>query len=392
MAALDFPHTIDTLSAAWLATVFGAKPTRFAAEFLEGGMLADAYRLRLEWPRGHSDLPASAVVKLPTAIEAQRQMALDNSFYRKEVSFFRDLAAHVPVRMPKVYAALDDGSSEAESFVILMEDLGTDFLPFDQVNDQPAAPHVATFCDTVALLHGTLWESDLLREDWISPGGRYVFPVDAISRQCSGQIEPLRRAWRQYYGSEVFAIADTPSVEPLTEIIAGPKSELLLDYITSLLDARPKTLLHGDLRCDNLFRTKDVVPEAAELAIIDWQLVHGGPPGPEFTQAWMHSLPIELRRRDTDMLRRYHARLVEVAPAAAAYTVEMLLEDYRLGYLLYWMMNVALFPQILPGTDTAPDGERMLRLYELVMRSMQIALEDHNCLDLVQRLSAELRG
>ena len=390
MPAVDFPQTIDTLSAAWLASVFGTQPARFAAQFLEGGMLADCYRLRFEWPPDHSHLPRSAIIKLPTAIEAQRQMALDSSFYRKEVGFFRHIAARVPVRTPKVYAVHDDGTSNAQSFVLLMEDLGTHSIPFDQVNDQPTAPHVATFCDSIADLHGTLWETDLLHEEWISPGGRYVFPVDAICRQCEGQVEPLRRSWQQYYGGDVFAIADTPSVEPLTEILAGPKSEALLDYITSRLDARPKTLLHGDLRCDNLFRTKDVAPEAAEISIIDWQLVHGGPPGPDFTQAWMHSLPVELRRRDTDMLRRYHARLIEVAPAAATYTIEMLLEDYRLGYLLYWMMNVAMFPQILPGTDTAPDGERMRRLYEQAMRSMQIALEDHNCLDLAQRLAADI--
>jgi hypothetical protein len=157
------------------------------------------------------------------------------------------------------------------------------------LNDQPTAPYVATFCDTIAGLHGALWEADLLREDWISPGGRLVFPVDTICRQCAGQVDPLRRTWRQYYGCEVFAIADTLGVEPLTEIVARRKSETLLDCITSLLDTRPKTLLHGDLRCNNLFRTKDVAPEAAELSIIDWQLVHGGPPGPEFTQAWMHS-------------------------------------------------------------------------------------------------------
>ena len=390
MSAVDFPQTIDALSATWLASVFGTEPARFGSEYLEGGILADAYRLRLEWPPDHSDLPPTAIIKLPTAIETQRQMALDNSFYRKEVGFFRDIVAHVPVRTPQVYAVLDDGSSDAESFVILMEDLGTHSVGFDQVNDQPAAPHIATFCDDIAGLHGALWEAELLREDWISPGGRYVFPVDAICRQCAGQVDSLRRAWRQYYGGEVFGMADTPSVEPLTEIIAGPKSEALLDYITSRLDARPKTLLHGDLRCDNLFRTKGVAPEAAELTVIDWQLVHGGPPGPEFTQAWMHSLPVELRRRDTDMLRRYHARLIEVAPVAAAYTFEMLLEDYRLGYLLYWMMNVAMYPQILQGTDTAPDGERMRRLYEEAMRCMQIALEDHNCLDLVQRLSANI--
>ena len=71
-------------------------------------------------------------------------------------------------------------------------DLGTEFEPFDQVNDQPTASYVAKLCDSVAAIHGSMWNAEVLSEDWISPGGRYVFPLDAICRQCEEQLDPLR--------------------------------------------------------------------------------------------------------------------------------------------------------------------------------------------------------
>lgn len=89
--------------------------------------------------------------------------------------------------------------------------------------------------------------------------------------------------------------------------------------------------VHSDLRADNIFRTDPALGrsvEDSELTYIDWQLVTAGPPGPEFTQAWQHSLPPEVRRKDRAILRQYHQRLVELNPAASAYTYEMLLQDY----------------------------------------------------------------
>ena len=386
---MSFPRSIDEVSTAWLSSVFGAEPDRADASYLAGGMLADTYRLQLSWGQQQPHLPDSAIVKLPTQIDAQRQIALDSGLYRKEIEFYRQIAAHIPARIPKAYAAFDDGTPDAAAFLILMEDLGAEFKAFDQVSDQPAAPHVAKFCDSVAAIHGSMWNADVLGEDWISSGGHYVFPLDAMCRQSEGKLEPLRAAWRKYYDDDVFDGID-PAVAQLTEILTSPQSKPLLDHITQLLDSRPKTLLHGDLRCDNLFRTRDTDAENVELAIIDWQVIHAGPPGPDFTQAWQHSLPLELRRRDVAMLERYHRRLVELTPAAAQYTLDMLLEDYRLGYLLYYMMNVAMFPTILPATDELADGPRMLALYRQAMRLMQTALADHGCLGLAARLQAEI--
>ena len=101
--------------------------------------------------------------------------------------------------------------------------------------------------------------------------------------------------WESSYGSPL--LGDLPGVAALTALLCGPQSDAILDCIYDTLSSRPRTLLHGDLRADNVFRTSDRGHEDADLTFIDWQVVHAGPPGPEFTQAWMHSLEPAVRRR-----------------------------------------------------------------------------------------------
>ena len=64
------------------------------------------------------------------------------------------------------------------------------------------------------------------------------------------------------------------------------------------------------------------------LTFVDWQALHAGPAGMEFGQAWFSSLEPEVRRNDLAYLAEYHGSLVALNPDAAAYTYDMLLEDY----------------------------------------------------------------
>lgn len=45
--AHDFPTTADAITNEWLSSVLGAEVTGFAITFLEGGVLADAFKLHV---------------------------------------------------------------------------------------------------------------------------------------------------------------------------------------------------------------------------------------------------------------------------------------------------------------------------------------------------------
>ena len=159
------------------------------------------------------------------------------------------------------------------------------------------------------------------------------------------------------------------------------------------LSARPRTLVHGDLRADNIFRThpdRGLSAKESTLTYIDWQILQPGPPGPEFTQAWQHTLAPEVRRKDLVFLKEYHDRLAVLAPAAAAsYPYESLVEDYRIAFVLWWMGLTTLGVATIPVFDK-PEGQRMRALWHQGLRYSWQAIQDHGCLAMVEGFAAEV--
>jgi hypothetical protein len=392
----DFPRTVEAIDNAWLSAVLGAEVISFSTTFLEGGVLSDAFKLHdIEYLEPSAGAPRSVVAKLPCAVPARRENAVASGAYIKELNFFRELAADVPIRTPEMYAVDSDGSSTAENFILVMEDLGTHSKVFDQVDDPPDEAFSRRIALDAAALHAKFWESPTLALPWVSSSTQgFEFPMDVNCRKSPETLESFRTLWEKMFGIEIFDNTGCDQARETTEILCGLNCDGIHDYIYDVLSTRPRTLLHGDLRADNIFRTDPALGrsvEDSELTYIDWQLITAGPPGPEFTQAWQHSLPPEVRRKDLEMLRQYHARLVGLNPAAAAYTYETLLEDYLFGFLFWWSNLVSLGVTVLPMFDQ-PEGQRMKKLWGQGLVWMLIAMTDHDCLSLVRRIQSEVKG
>ena len=91
----------------------------------------------------------------------------------------------------------------------------------------------------------------------------------------------------------------------MTNQLSGLKSVAIYERMVDILSSRPKTLVHGDMRADNVFRTDPALGKSVEesmLTYVDWQMVHAGPAGMEFGQAWFSSLEPEVRRNDLAFL------------------------------------------------------------------------------------------
>ena len=382
------PKSITDVTNSWLSEILGGEITGFDVTFLEGGVLSDAFKIHSIRYADSSKLPTSVVLKITNAKEDQRAVAVNNKVYVREVRFFKELVDEVPLRTPIIYSVLDDGSDGCEFFSIVMEDLGTHSDVFDQVNDPPDEAYLRKINLEVAEFHAKFWESDILERDWLRhPGDRYEFPLHDAALTCPDNIETFVTLWEKSFGQSPFH-ASWSSVEPLAKLICDGNAQQVLDNIYTTFTERPWTLVHNDLRADNLFRTKGQPAETGDLTYIDWQLIGPGPVGPEFTQSWQHSLAPELRRKDLDFLKQYHQRLVEHSPEAAAYTYEMLVEDYRLGFILWWMALTTLGAATLPSFET-PEGERMKALWGQGLQYMWQAMDDHDCYDLVQKMLSE---
>lgn len=383
------PGSIEEVTPEWLSNIIGSKVTSFNVTFLEGGILSDAFKLHdVVYANDTEDKPPSFVIKLTNAVADRRAVAMQNKAYLKEVLFFKELADEVPLRTPEVYALLDDGSETFENFCILMEDLTTHSEVFDQVNDPPDEAWTRKINLEAAEMHAKFWESETLSHDWLSyPDNQWRHSMHDTALGCPDAIDTFVDLWEKAFGSSPYK-DDWASAKPLTELITSDACPDILNAINRQYTSRPWTLPHNDLRADNIFRTKDSNPSTGELTYIDWQLLAAGPVGPEFTQSWQHSLNPELRRKDLDFLKQYHDRLVELEPRAAEYTYEMLVEDYRAGFILWWMALITLGAATFP-IFFQPEGVRMKALWGQGLSYMMQAMHDHNCLELAEKLRAQ---
>ena len=327
-----FPRTRDQIDREWLSGVLGALVTGYEIEVLEGSNLASACRLRSITYGGDRRGPSSVILKTAHPSREILSIAVTGNFYTREVRFLTELASQAPIRTPEIYACESDGRAACEFFAIVMEDLSAHSTVFDQVDDPPDEAFARKIAREAAGLHAAFWESATTRLPWVArPDGRYLPPVHFISAGVKDQWPVFRDLWRRIFGVDVFD-PEGGDVEAVTALLCGSKSHGIHRRIYDVLSSRPKTLLHGDLRADNVFRSSaHTAVEDATLTYIDFHLVHAGPPGPELTEAWTHSLEPEVRRQERAMLREYHEVLVSLNPAAESYTYDMLLEDYKVN-------------------------------------------------------------
>ena len=148
------PHDHNDLTPSWLSAVLGYQVISCDIGFLEGGVLSDAYKVRsISYQNAPADAPTALVIKIANKIKGLRDFGMMAHAYNKELNFFRDLSADVPITVPRLYGCDTDGSDGAEYFYIVMEDLSTHSRVFDQVNDPPDAAFDGALVARAA--HGT---------------------------------------------------------------------------------------------------------------------------------------------------------------------------------------------------------------------------------------------
>jgi len=386
----NFPREADDITSEWLSEIMRNKVLDFKIRLMEGGVLAHAFQVYdIEYHGTAPDAPPSIVVKVASSEKANRDFALISHAYKKEINFYRHLANDVPIRVPTVYACELDDDDNCEYFVLALEDLTLHSKVFDQVDDPPNFEFAKKTALEAAKLHAKFWRSERLQLPWISgANNRYMFTLDPACKAASGAYASFLDLHREMYGCDIYELGDFESARELSDIICGPNSVAVIEKIYDALSSRPHTLLQGDMRADNLFRTVPAAGgsvEESSLTFIDWQLLQSGPPGCEFTQAWMHSLEPEIRQNDTKILLEYHKKLTELNPAASEYSYDDLLQDYALTMCLWWGVVIGIGTGNMPSFGK-PENARMKNLWgKAFVRSMH-AIRDLDTTERVKKL------
>lgn len=355
MDALELPKDRSAITARWLRRALEAGGmrdvpaiSRIALEEIGAGtgLVGEVLRCRLVCPGGAGSAPRTVIVKLPSPKSANFRMGRRQLLHRREHDFYRHVAAHAPVRSPKLFYG--DFDARSHRFVLVLEDLA-DMAAADQISGAGEA-EARRAVRAAARLHGRYWNrpgllpgpapTDLL-------GARYRRALADLHAAC---LESALGNFGGAFSNRMRRLAETLDVSGLlAEIGAGPR-----------------TFVHGDFRLDNMFFGTG---GGDEVALIDWQLCGIGSGLHDVACFLCASVETDLRRRiERDAVREYH-RIVRGLGAEDL--------DLERCWLLYRRNAVACLPVsvcVCGGLDL--DDARGRRLAEVSLRRLLAAIED----------------
>jgi len=312
--AESIPETPEALTPQWLSEALGVAVQSVRLDILgEGqGFMGDILRLHLQ---SHDpQCPTTVIAKLPKL--SNRAMGEMLGVYEREVMFFQDLGSQVPSRIPTIYFSYQDrdrGSEQQKTilakldsapkilfplvtalgrrvaankkrrYLLLMEDLAS-FEPGDQFVGAPVSTCIAVL-EQIAATHRAHWESEALDEHfWLLP-----LAIDARMRQqiFVKAIPAFRRTIQH-------------NVHPHLDWLGMHGTQLMRDFAQQA----PATLLHGDLRLDN------VCFNGTDCAFLDWQLTRVGPAAYDVAYFLGSAMAADVSHaEETLVLQRYHEAL-----------------------------------------------------------------------------------
>jgi len=348
---MNFPTEVQEITPAWLTSslrdhgvLADLHITEVETQIIgaESGFLSRVARVTVEYSDPQANAPSSMVVKLPPQPDPHQVPADDLHPFAREISFYREVAPTAPMRLPQIY-----GMPEvADSSALIMEDLSE-----CRMGDQVEGLHtdqVKLAARSIARLQAQYWNNAALDAlDWMPFGDR--IDVDFSTRWPS---------FIAYYGDDL-----PPGAIQIGERLCGDLPQLF-----QRINARPKTIVHQDLRADNLAFFDDETGEE-DIVIFDWQIAVRSMGAFDVARLIGGSEPPEERQgHQLEILREWHQTLI--GEGIADYSEAEAATDFRLGTLAALCFPVHFFG------DPPPPETRTAQLFRAIAsRLFRSALE-----------------
>lgn len=227
----------------WIGQALGTTITDLEAKLLgEGrGLQSTAWRLDLRCePPGSG--PASVILKSETANQDFNEFSRLNNAFGREVGVYTHCTPRLQDHKPEIYAC--EGSTPSW---LLMEDL-THLHSGDQVIGLSYGETLATV-ERMAAIHAEFWmDADLKQHSWLPRHGFWF-------------ADPKAEIVDDFFAT--YGVRFGPAVCKLYQAVLEQTSA-----IDDALEDRPWTLVHGDLRADNVLF--DRTADDPLSVIIDW--------------------------------------------------------------------------------------------------------------------------
>ncbi|MCB1842496.1 MAG: aminoglycoside phosphotransferase family protein, partial [Halioglobus sp.] len=241
------PGRPDDISPEWLSEVLQAPVSAVRVADAHAGTTGRAV-IELAY-REPVAMPARLFVKLPPSESGQQAFVISNGMGQREVRFYQQLGAELPLRVPHCYFAGCD--ERGESYIMLLEHLEDSGCTFRNARKHYSLDYLRAVLAQFARLHAAYWESSRFATDlaWVQP------PL-----QQPVALTLVQRALDQHASA-------TPAV--FTEL-----GELYLahsDAVHRLWCQGAATLVHGDVHDGNLFMDGD------QPGFLDWAVLARAP-------------------------------------------------------------------------------------------------------------------
>jgi len=227
----------------WIGEALGTTVTGLQAKLLgeARGFQSTTWRLELSCEPPEAG-PASVILKSETANQEFNTFSRLNHAFEREVGVYTHCTPRLTDHKPSVYA-----TNATEPFWLLMEDL-THLRSGDQVIGLSYQQTLATI-ERMAAIHAEFWMDPALQaHDWL-PGHGFWF------------ADPKPEVVDDFFATYGVRFGD--DVCRLYRAVLEQSSA-----IDQALEPRPWTLVHGDLRADNLLFGHTL--EDPSAVIIDW--------------------------------------------------------------------------------------------------------------------------
>jgi aminoglycoside phosphotransferase (APT) family kinase protein len=316
------PEDPTSIDAAWMqhalasGGVVGTLTNVEFAGYIGTGQMGRNARYKLTWDNSENK-PATIVGKFPTDDPTGRASGFSSS-YRKEFTFYTELASTVDVRAPKCYVARFD--EPGQNFVLLMEDLAGS-VQGDQMRGLNESEAELAVEQAVAL-HAPRWGDPQLLQ------------------LTFGEVFRTREETRERL-QMIYDACCEPTLARLSANLPADAINLVREFApyagawATASDA-PVTMLHMDFRPDNFLF--GVHPDAPALAIVDWQTITAGPGTHDLAYMIGGSFEPEVRARvERGLVQSYCQRL---EAQNIQYTYDACWRDYRISSLWGVIMSV----------------------------------------------------
>ena len=295
MGAEPLPRHLDDVTPEWLTRLLAQRWPGIVVHSFDEIECKNSHTTKLRVRLHLNDVGIAAGIQQQVCLKANWSGMKTGEITEREARFYGLMRDSLDCPIPHSYFA-DWDTDGSGNGIVMMEDLAISPGRFGLSGDQLGVDGVAAGLETLAHVHGILWNDPRLTTyDWL-----------AHSMGTGNDTEQVIQYWHYIQ----FNLAD-PEYRAVVPQWVYDTPELMnhaLDELSAweLGQPGPRCLVHGDAHQGNSFLRAD-----GQRIWVDWQLVRRGTPFRDVSYFIVSSLTVDERRaHDRDLVELYRQHLL----------------------------------------------------------------------------------